>query len=588
MPESHDAVAAALRHAALGFGIFPVWSTEPDGTCRCPRGRACDQKPGKHPATAHGFHDATTDAGRIAAMLGNPGTGNYGMVPPVGIAVIDADADDWRERLTPLPVTKMTKTPSGADSWHVFVRTDRHDSIGGLVTRYHDTGYVVGPDSAINGRWYVDNGEAIADAPSGWSGRQRGSYESTGGFSGGKVGEGGRHDFIRDRARHLRGLGMGEDAIIAACADLNQRWCSPPLSVERLLRAIGNVGAFTAEGPTAAAGRRLMLKPADVMGVVRKDFLWPGVLPVGELVLLVGKWGLGKSQLATWMAAQVSNGVWGDPGSVIYITGEEDRHGQPLARAHAAGVDLSRLAYAYTVEEEHETVTSLLLDLRELEEAIRERQAKLLILDPLITFLAGADENREGEVRKVLAPLVTMAQSTGCTVLALSHINKRETSSIMHLIGASSAIQSLPRAILFMAELEDGMAFGLEKSSYAQREWMAYFEVEGVTIRDENGDDMPTSRVLVGEPLKRYIGDMLAEQDGKKTLTACAKWLNDWMEDNGNDVSSEDMHAAAEAEGFSRGQLASAQKRLGLESIRSGFPSTVRWRRQSGFTGARA
>lgn len=57
---------AALCYADMGWFVLPCF-TPANGVCDCPdtyKARG-DCKPGKHPRTAHGLHDATTDQERI-------------------------------------------------------------------------------------------------------------------------------------------------------------------------------------------------------------------------------------------------------------------------------------------------------------------------------------------------------------------------------------------------------------------------------------------------------------------------------------------------------------------------------------------
>ena len=66
---------AALRYAELGYPVFP-----------CVPG-------GKAPATAHGFLDATTDAGQIDGVVDEHPDANIGM-PTAGLLVVDVDGAD--------------------------------------------------------------------------------------------------------------------------------------------------------------------------------------------------------------------------------------------------------------------------------------------------------------------------------------------------------------------------------------------------------------------------------------------------------------------------------------------------------------
>jgi hypothetical protein len=156
-PSAEDRIRAALWFAGRGFGIFSVWSTTPDGVCRCPKGKACDNA-GKHPITQKGFHDATRDPDRIRILLSAGSEPNYGMVCPDGVFALDVDGEgtarlaELEALYGPLPDTLRTQTANGQ---HIFLRwpAELPRPIGQLwdyVTRWGsgaNAGYVIGPRS---------------------------------------------------------------------------------------------------------------------------------------------------------------------------------------------------------------------------------------------------------------------------------------------------------------------------------------------------------------------------------------------------------------------------------------------------------
>ena len=218
----------ALAHVDEGFDVFSVWSTLPDGTCRCVKGRACDS-PGKHPIPPRGFLEATGNPARVRAMLDIASLPNYGMVWPLDseviVVILDVDGADWRERVSelksqlgPLPPTKTTRTPSGG--LHLFYRwpdgvpVPEGNKVHGFVARFPGKGYVVGPGSHINGRTYESVGpsEEMATLPLAWAvtGPVPGQQplivladDPTGYALPERVEEGSRHDALRDYAGHL-------------------------------------------------------------------------------------------------------------------------------------------------------------------------------------------------------------------------------------------------------------------------------------------------------------------------------------------------------------------------------------------------
>jgi hypothetical protein len=181
-PTSEDRIRAALWFAGCGFGVFSVWSTDPDGTCRCGLKGKCDNA-GKHPIPQKGFRDATTDPKRIRAMLEAASEPNFGLLPPEGVFVLDVDGSgvghlaELEELHGPLPATLRTATAHGQ---HVFLRWPAQiprpiGQLWGFVTRWgsgSNAGYVIGPRSVhATGAEYTPAGGVyeIAELPDAWA-----------------------------------------------------------------------------------------------------------------------------------------------------------------------------------------------------------------------------------------------------------------------------------------------------------------------------------------------------------------------------------------------------------------------------------
>lgn len=82
---------AALAYAAMGWHVFPVHTPVRGGGCSC-GGDTCGSI-GKHPRTAHGVKDATTDPEQIRAWWTEWPTANIGVATGriSGIVVLDID-----------------------------------------------------------------------------------------------------------------------------------------------------------------------------------------------------------------------------------------------------------------------------------------------------------------------------------------------------------------------------------------------------------------------------------------------------------------------------------------------------------------
>jgi len=94
---------AALAYAQRGWPVFPVYSLGAEGLCTC--GNPECTSPGKHPRTAHGLDDATTDEARIREHWTRWPEANVGVVTGrvSGLLVLDIDprhgGDDSLEEL---------------------------------------------------------------------------------------------------------------------------------------------------------------------------------------------------------------------------------------------------------------------------------------------------------------------------------------------------------------------------------------------------------------------------------------------------------------------------------------------------------
>jgi hypothetical protein len=117
-------LAEALRYAAQGWPVFPVWWVE-NGQCAC--GNADCQHPGKHPIgklAPNGRNSATTDPETIKRWWRQYPKANIGIPtgPESGLVVVDLDPRNGGsvEKLPGnLPLTLTAKT--GGGGWHYYL-----------------------------------------------------------------------------------------------------------------------------------------------------------------------------------------------------------------------------------------------------------------------------------------------------------------------------------------------------------------------------------------------------------------------------------------------------------------------------------
>ncbi len=179
------------------------------------------------------------------------------------------------------------------------------------------------------------------------------------------------------------------------------------------------------------------------------NWLWPGRIAVGKLCVIAGDPGLGKSLLSLDIAAHVSRGApWPDASgfapvtSVLLLSAEDDFVDTIRPRLVAAEADLDRVfavtgVVSGTGEAETERMLDIVLDLERLQVAIEEvPPPRLLVVDPISSFLGAASENSNAEIRNLLQPVTKLAKDTSTAIVLISHLRKSEGSNLHRIIGS--------------------------------------------------------------------------------------------------------------------------------------------------------
>lgn len=329
----------------------------------------------------------------------------------------------------------------------------------------------------------------------------------------------------------------------------------------------------------------------------RVEWLWPKRLPLGKLATLDGDPGLGKSTLALAIAATVTTGsAWPDhstcrhPGDVLLLSGEDGLADTVRPRLDAAGADVTRvhaiegktLIDPETGERYLRPLT--LADVTDLDHAMAETRAKLLVVDVLMAFLpAGTDSHKDQDIRRVLSALGTAADRNDCTVLLLRHLNKAKGGDPLYRGGGSIGIVGAARAgLLVAADPNDPSrrVLACMKSNLGQMpDSLAYRLVDspahGVAHIEWCGTVHHDARGLLATP---DIDDDAGDR------TAAENWLQDYLTESGA-TPSKVVKAEARREGISEATLKRAKKSLGVVDESSGFPRTSTWSLPSQLSG---
>jgi len=192
------------------------------------------------------------------------------------------------------------------------------------------------------------------------------------------------------------------------------------------------------------------------------SWLWNRRIPEGKLTMFDGDPDVGKSVVTMDIAARVSRGRAFPDGAVcaagpVLICNVEDGMDDTIVpRLNAHGADLSRIFLFQSVPDAKGGTRLLELpqDILLLENAVARHQAKLLILDPVLTMLGG-DANKDQDARKALAPIRDMAEKTGVAVVCVRHLNKNVSLSAIQRGGGNMGLIGVARAGSFFAQHPD-------------------------------------------------------------------------------------------------------------------------------------
>ena len=443
---------------------------------------------GKAPATPHGCKDATTDPGQIAAWWDGTYLYNVAIATGGGIMVLDVDVDhaagkygdetlaELERQHGPLPETWTCLTGGGGIHYY-FACDNPALTVGtgfapGLDYRGVG-GYVVAPPSTHeNGQEYVWD---AAHTPSNTTLAPLPDWLHTLMLNGSKVApvprreapvqiaEGGRNDTLYRLACSLRSKGMSEVGIAAALLEENRARCVPPLpdrEVERIAQSAGKYppgstenrlalnGDGTPEGKSPAADqpKPYLVRACDVPYEPPRWSIAP-YFQRGKGTLIQGDNGTGKTAFMCAIAAHVTTGVSllglpvDFPGDVIMLSVEDDL---PILRGRIEtdGGDLTKCHFVTNA-------AGLTFTSPEIEAAVKEVRAKMVIFDPIQAFMgAGVDMFRPNETRPELAKLFEMCDRNDCSCAIVSHMGKSGDKSPVNRSLGSVDIPAAMRSIL--------------------------------------------------------------------------------------------------------------------------------------------
>jgi putative DNA primase/helicase len=321
------------------------------------------------------------------------------------------------------------------------------------------------------------------------------------------------------------------------------------------------------------------------------DWLWQNWIALGKVSVLAGDGGRGKSTILCDLTARATTGnVWPDggtgcaPASVIFLAAEDDVGDTLAPRLLAAGADLARVFVIRSVRDESQRRRgfNLQADLERLEAEIRKHHnVRLVIIDPVSSYLGKVDSHKNSDVRGVLEPLGEMASRLSVAVLCNNHFSKGGGSANSRIIG-SVAFTAQARAV-FIVTPDDADETRLllipSKMNIAPIKYGLAYRIEGCLIQHD-GADIATSRIMYeSTPITISADQALAALDGTSENRSDKAEAIDFLTDalRCGPVSAKDMKREAAEAGISSKSLRSAREALGIKPEKTGFEGGWTW-----------
>jgi putative DNA primase/helicase len=348
--------------------------------------------------------------------------------------------------------------------------------------------------------------------------------------------------------------------------------------------------------PPADTATRVELVQGATLTPEPIAWLWDGWLARGKAHVFGGSPGAGKTTLALSLAATItSGGVWPDGsaapiGNAVVWSGEDCPRDTLAPRLIASGADMSKVFFiGGTIERGQARSFDPARDIEALRNAIKQAGGcSLIVVDPLVAAVGGADDHKNSAVRRALQPLVDLAASEDAALVGITHFSKGTAGrEVTERISGSLAFGALARVVMIAAKVpgeeEDAppkRVFMRSKSNIGPDAGGFEYSLQQVDLEAFPG--VSASRIEWGEVIEGSARDVLAEAEAAPVASVAgggvraARVFLEGLLASGP-MAADAIRAEADGSGLSWASVRRAQKALGIVPAREGFGPEGRW-----------
>ena len=336
-----------------------------------------------------------------------------------------------------------------------------------------------------------------------------------------------------------------------------------------------------------------MVRSFDEISTEAQRWFLHNKIPADDISIMSGGGAVGKTYLVCLFAAHVTLGkAWPDGhscemGSVLFFP-PEGNEGSFKRRLAANDVDLSKCRIqtggTFVDKKTGEPYIDpiFLTDWVSIEKGIDDTEeetghkCRLIVIDPVMSFTAGKNPNRDNEVREILDPIGRVLQRKKATMLLLMHHSKADQGTAQSLVSTSVGWVNRARAVwqihkdphdtdlrYFVPTQKTNdcinpTAWSFRIKSPSPDVWEGKVIIEGTGL-DKTADDLVYAQRQANAPKRgRPANERLA----------CEVRLLEVLKDEDRPAS--EMLELLKADGYGESTIRSAKKSLEIESVGKG------------------
>ncbi len=241
--------------------------------------------------------------------------------------------------------------------------------------------------------------------------------------------------------------------------------------------------------PSERQGVGIVLRSLDSYEEKATEYLIPQRVPRGQITIIGGEGGSGKSLVVADMVAAVSAGrkcllsedvpfeIAEENRIVALFNAEDDLERVMKGRLKAAGA-VEKNIFSLSLAEK--AFSEIRFDNPKMEKMIEDLRPSLMVFDPLQAFLDPAvNMAARNSMRAALAPLIGYGEKYGTSFVIVMHTNKMAGVYGRKRLADSSDMWDISRSVLMVGRASDGTRYiSQEKNNFGQQAKTILFDIE--------------------------------------------------------------------------------------------------------------